>query len=56
MKRRKEMVRKTVLLVAALVFVLVSSTGAVNAQSARDYISIVGSSTVYPFATVVGEE
>ena len=50
------MVRKTVLLVAALVFVLVVSTGAVNAQSARDYISIVGSSTVYPFATVVAEQ
>jgi phosphate transport system substrate-binding protein len=50
------MVRKTVLLVAALVFVCVSSTGVVNAQSARDYISIVGSSTVYPFATVVAEQ
>ena len=50
------MVRKTVLLVAALVFVLVASTGSVNAQSARDYISIVGSSTVYPFATVVAEQ
>lgn len=50
------MVRKTVLLVAALVFVLVASTGAVNAQSARDYINIVGSSTVYPFATVVAEQ
>lgn len=50
------MVRKTVLLVAALVFVVVASTGVVNAQSARDYISIVGSSTVYPFATVVAEQ
>ena len=30
--------------------------GAVSAQSARDYISIVGSSTVYPFATVVVEQ
>lgn len=27
-----------------------------QAQSARDYISIVGSSTVYPFATVVAEQ
>ena len=27
----------------------------VHAQSARDYISIVGSSTVYPFSTVVAE-
>jgi phosphate transport system substrate-binding protein len=30
--------------------------GGVSAQSARDYISIVGSSTVYPFATVVVEQ
>lgn len=36
----------------ALVFGL-SSTA--NAQSGRDYIYIVGSSTVYPFATVVAE-
>jgi phosphate transport system substrate-binding protein len=44
---------------------LVSLTGAavtllasfnVNAQAARDQISIVGSSTVYPFATVVAEQ
>jgi phosphate transport system substrate-binding protein len=30
--------------------------GVAVAQSARDYISIVGSSTVYPFATVVAEQ
>jgi phosphate transport system substrate-binding protein len=30
-------------------------TGAAHAQAARDYISVVGSSTVYPFATVVAE-
>jgi phosphate transport system substrate-binding protein len=29
---------------------------AANAQAVRDYISIVGSSTVYPFATVVAEQ
>ena len=29
--------------------------GAAHAQSARDYISIVGSSTVYPFSTTVAE-
>jgi phosphate transport system substrate-binding protein len=50
------MVKKTVFLAIALVFVFVVSTGVVNAQSARDYISIVGSSTVYPFATVVAEQ
>ena len=50
------MVRKTVLLATALVVVLVVSTGVVKGQSARDYINIVGSSTVYPFATVVAEQ
>jgi phosphate transport system substrate-binding protein len=35
-------------------FLAVSTTNAF-ADSARDYISIVGSSTVYPFATVVAE-
>jgi phosphate transport system substrate-binding protein len=33
-----------------------AGTGAAHAQAARDYISIVGSSTVYPFATVVAEQ
>ena len=40
--------------VAALSAMMVS--GVVNAAAARDYISIVGSSTVYPFATVVAEQ
>ena len=31
-------------------------TGIVGAQSARDHINIVGSSTVYPFSTVVAEQ
>ena len=31
-------------------------TGAAYAQTTRDYISIVGSSTVYPFSTVVAEQ
>lgn len=43
--------RKTTILLAAII----SAAGA-NAQSARDQISIVGSSTVYPFATVVAEQ
>ena len=34
----------------------VFAVSAVYAQAARDYISIVGSSTVYPFATVVAEQ
>ena len=41
-------------LAAAAVATLVVS-GSVGAQSARDYIFIVGSSTVYPFVTVVAE-
>ena len=44
----------TSLLAAAALSVAVASSAA--AQSARDYISIVGSSTVYPFATVVAEQ
>ena len=46
--------RKNVYFASAAV-ALVMATGA-NAQSARDQISIVGSSTVYPFATVVAEQ
>ncbi len=43
---------------AALVSVAATAlfSGSVLAESARDYISIVGSSTVYPFATVVAEQ
>ncbi len=40
---------------AALASALIT-VGNANAQAARDYISIVGSSTVYPFATVVAEQ
>ena len=35
---------------------LAISLGSANAGSGRDYISVVGSSTVYPFATVVAEQ
>jgi len=41
------------LLVPAATLVL---AGVASAQSARDYISIVGSSTVYPFTTAVAEQ
>ena len=34
----------------------VAGGAAIHAQAVRDYISIVGSSTVYPFATVVAEQ
>ena len=47
------MFKKTFVL-AALSAAIVS--GGAHAAAARDYISIVGSSTVYPFATVVAEQ
>ncbi|MBT8443469.1 MAG: substrate-binding domain-containing protein [Gammaproteobacteria bacterium] len=46
--------RKTALVTGLVAGVTLS--GAAHAQAARDYISIVGSSTVYPFATVVAEQ
>jgi phosphate transport system substrate-binding protein len=49
------MVKKTALVILIALFAI-GSTGVANAQTARDYISIVGSSTVYPFATVVAEQ
>jgi phosphate transport system substrate-binding protein len=42
-------------LVAAATALLALGAAGVSAQSARDYVSIVGSSTVYPFSTVVAE-
>jgi len=48
------MKKAIVLLVIALF--LATSFGVAGAASARNYISIVGSSTVYPFATVVAEQ
>lgn len=51
-KTTGEKMKKLLLSTLALVFI----TGAGNVGAAsRDYISIVGSSTVYPFATVVAE-
>ncbi|THB72186.1 MAG: phosphate ABC transporter substrate-binding protein [Desulfovibrio sp.] len=47
--------RKCVLLFALAAMVLCFSASVI-AQAQRDYISIVGSSTVYPFATVVAEQ
>lgn len=40
----------------AIAVLSAATIGSAHAQSARDYISIVGSSTVYPFATVVAEQ
>jgi phosphate transport system substrate-binding protein len=41
---------------AALAAFAITGCGASQAQAVRDYISMVGSSTVYPFATVVAEQ
>jgi len=47
--------RKVVLFLIFALLVVFSS-GRAGAGSSRDYISVVGSSTVYPFATVVAEQ
>ena len=39
-----------------IVSLLALSFAVTSSASARDYISIVGSSTVYPFATLVAEK
>ncbi len=50
------MFKKAMLLAGAVTMIFTGLTGIAAAGSARDYISIVGSSTVYPFATVVAEQ
>ena len=50
------MLRKRVAQWVAAGFFIAGSAGLVAADAARDYVSIVGSSTVYPFATVVAEQ
>ncbi len=50
------MFKKAMLLAGAAAMILTGMSGIAAAGSARDYISIVGSSTVYPFATVVAEQ
>ena len=47
--------RNAIVVLVSTLF-LVASFGMAGAGAARDYISIVGSSTVYPFATVVAEQ
>jgi phosphate transport system substrate-binding protein len=47
-------VTKKLFIPAAAASLLIA--GAAHAQTARDYISIVGSSTVYPFTTAVAEQ
>ena len=52
---KQSLSRRLLLSVATGAAMLVVSSTA-TAQSARDYISIVGSSTVYPFTTMVSEQ
>jgi phosphate transport system substrate-binding protein len=40
----------------AVIFLMTALFGPVYAGAGRDYVSVVGSSTVYPFATVVAEQ
>ena len=47
---------KKILILFFIVMFTLAMIGSVNAGSGRDYINIVGSSTVYPFATVVAEK
>ena len=47
------MLKKATVIAAAMAAAAVTNA---NADAARDYISVVGSSTVYPFATVVVEQ
>jgi len=47
--------RSTALVLVASLVVGTAVSGTADAQAGRDYIYIVGSSTVYPFATVVAE-
>ena len=49
------MLRKTIALSIVTAFIVAGAVG-MAAAAARDYVSIVGSSTVYPFATVVAEQ
>ena len=50
------MIKKACVLFIAVSVLMLGTIGLTTAQAARDYISIVGSSTVYPFATVVAEQ
>jgi phosphate transport system substrate-binding protein len=47
---------RKVFIFATITFFTIAALVPASALAARDYISIVGSSTVYPFATVVAEQ
>jgi phosphate transport system substrate-binding protein len=53
---KEEIIMRKFVMLTAIVFFVAALFGPVQAGSGRDYVSIVGSSTVYPFATVVAEQ
>ncbi|MBC8412036.1 MAG: substrate-binding domain-containing protein [Nitrospira sp.] len=48
--------KKIAIILSAGVFMLIAGFSSITVAAGRDYISIVGSSTVYPFSTVVAEQ
>ena len=50
------MKKKTIIMITVLIFAATTLFAGNSIAAGRDYISIVGSSTVYPFATVVAEQ
>jgi len=50
------MSKKTIIILTVLIFGATTLFAGASLAGGRDYISIVGSSTVYPFATVVAEQ
>ncbi len=50
------MKKKTIAMITVLIFSAMALSAGNTLAAGRDYISIVGSSTVYPFATVVAEQ
>ena len=48
-------VKKKLMIIGAMALCL-SLGGPAQAEGGRDYLSIVGSSTVYPFSSVVAEQ
>jgi len=50
------MSKKTIIILSVLIFGATTLFAGASMAAGRDYISIVGSSTVYPFATVVAEQ
>jgi phosphate transport system substrate-binding protein len=55
-KLKEEIIMRKLVTLTAVVFFVAALFLPAQAASGRDYISIVGSSTVYPFATVVAEQ